>query len=221
MVETSNNFIAGLLVVAIVISLYSFLTIANFGGIRVTGGASTGTGSANVTISSSTDIILLRSKADFDSGYTSGAALTLTTQQQNTNTFDSGSEGNGTNYSGCDGTEAACAFPFVVKNEGNINVSINISSASEAATWVGAGASSYFKGKSNQSGSCGLNFTGGGGFGDASAWQSLNITQRVVCSNLSSADTIDEIRVHFNLTIPTTATTGAHGVVVTVGALAG
>lgn len=226
MTQVSNNLIAGLIVVAIVISGFGFLTSVNLGNISFTGGATTGTGSANVTIGSSTDIELLRNAADFGSGALAGADRALTTQQDNyqtgsANDFDDGTEGNGTVYGSCDDTETNCAYPFVVRNSGNVNISLNISAVSEATSWIGTNAQAYVKGASNESGNaCGLNFTNNAvGFGEG-PWISLNATEGVICSHMKFSDSgADEVRVHFSLTVPSDAS-GSKSVLVTLGALA-
>ena len=99
----SNNLIAGLLVVAIVISGYSVLAIANFAGpITLTGGLTSQQGYANLTISGQVDIKILRGRnvTDFGSGTLGGAWRVIDTQADNYQ-FDDGSEGNGTVYGTC------------------------------------------------------------------------------------------------------------------------
>jgi len=221
MAKISNNLIASLLIVAILVSGFGLVTIINMGVISLTGMA-TGTGTANVTITGVVAIEMVRNLADFDSGTLDGARRILTTQQDNygTSTFDSGSEGNGSNYAGCDGTETNCAFPFVVRNTGNVNASINVSSASEATTWIGGtNAGAYVKGSNNETAACGLNFTQAGNLLEG-LWGNLNVSERVICNQMDYRDTPnqDEIRLHFNISIPDDAV-GTKGVVVTVGAI--
>ncbi|MCX6818166.1 MAG: hypothetical protein NTU57_04905 [Candidatus Aenigmarchaeota archaeon] len=221
MAKITNNMIAVLLVAAIALSGFSLMAVSNWRGVSITGGASTGTGTANVTIGSSTDIVLLRSVVDFDSGSLGGATRYLTTNSDNYDTFDDGGEGNGTTgttvvYGTCVGTEATCAFPVVVQNAGNINVSVNITASAVATSWIGTGAAATFKGKNNESSACGQNF---GAIGEGS-WTTLGTSETLVCNNLSFSDAgSDEIRIHFNLTVPTDAT-GYKTVTLTVGSIA-
>ena len=222
MAKITNNMIAVLLVIAIVVSGFSFLTISNIGKVKIktTGGASTGTGTANVTIGSSTDIILLRSVTNFGSGALGGAIRVLTTQQDNWDTFRDGTEGNGTAagevWGTCDGSDSLCAFPFVVQNAGNVNVSINLSAAQAATDWIGTGGLANFKGKNNETAACGINF---GAIGEGS-WTALTTAETVVCNSLDFSNSgSDEIRVHFNITAPSDAI-GSKGVMITVGAVA-
>ncbi len=59
---------------------------------------------------------------------------TIATTTVNYGTFDDGSEGNGTDQTGCSNTEATCAYPLVVRNIGNVNVSLNITASKTAAS---------------------------------------------------------------------------------------
>ncbi len=222
----SNGIIAVLLLVAIAISGFGLLTVINLGQIKVTGGA-TGTGSANVTITGAVGIEMVRNYTDFGDSSLDAAQRIITTQDDNYGTFDDGTEGNesASSYGACTGSydEANCAFPFVVRNTGNVNASINVSADKEAGDvadpWIVQGAGAYIKGKNNESAACGMNFTGMAGFGEGS-WMSLNETERLICTSLDYRDTPDqdEIRIHFNLTIPSD-TIGSKGVIVTVGAI--
>jgi len=220
MVKMSNNLIAALLVVAIAISGFGLMTVITLTrGPQVTGQA-TGTGSANVTITGTVAIEMIRNISNFDSGALDGARRILTTQQDNYGTFDDGTEGNNSNYGTCDDQEANCTYPFVIRNTGNVNASINVSSASEATTWIGGNSpAAYVKGSNNETAACGLNFTQAGNLGE-SLWGDLNVSERVICNQMDYRDTPnqDEIRLHFNLSIPDDAI-GTKGVVVTIGAI--
>ncbi len=218
----SNKLIISLLILSLALSALGLITTINMRGITLTGGATSGAGSANVSITGAVGIELVRNYTDFDSGALDAQLRRIGTQDDNYGTFDSGSEGNGSNYAGCDGTEANCAFPFVVRNTGNVNASINISASAEASTWIGGnGAAAYFKGKNNESAACGMNFTGMAGFGEGS-WTYLNATgtERAVCTSMDFRDTPDqdEIRIHLNLTIPSDAQVRSTGTVITIGA---
>ena len=218
MANVSNSLIAALLIMTIVISTFGLLFIGNFGGISITGQA-TGTGAANVTITGAVAIELLKNFTHFNTSALDGAARIISTQADNYGTFEDGSEGNGTNVGTCVGTEATCAFPFVVRNIGNVNASINISAASQASTWIGAGAAAQVKGKNNETNACGASFSGLAGFGEGS-WANLNTTETVLCTDLDFRDSPnqDELRMHFQLTLPSDAV-GGKQVVVTVGAI--
>ncbi|MCK4335525.1 MAG: hypothetical protein KAW40_02250, partial [Candidatus Aenigmarchaeota archaeon] len=114
MAEISNNLLAGLLVVAIVISASSVFIISNIGPITVTGRALE-FGTANVTISGLAAIEMIRNVTTFGTSAIGGQGRTIHTQQENNwtggGTFNNGSEGNGTDYGA--GTHV---YPFVVEN---------------------------------------------------------------------------------------------------------
>ncbi len=217
MVEVSNNLLAGLLLVAIVISGSGFLIIAGMGPVVITGRATELYGTANVTIGTYAAIKMLRNVTDFGSSALGGADVTIHTQQQNLGTgyaFNNGSEGNGTNY----GT-GTYAYPFVVKNIGNRNVSINLSAdkeAGDADPWIHAAAAALFKGKNNNTlGGCDADWQGA--FAEGS-WTNLNESQTIVCTDLYPNESRDEIRMHFRLQIPSAAA-GPKGTVITIGAV--
>jgi hypothetical protein len=220
MAEISNNLLAGLLVVAIVISASSVFLISSIVvPIRITGRALE-YGTANVTITGMVAIEMQRNVTDFDSSVLGGADREIHTQAiDNYGSFDDGSEGNGTDYGGCVNSEATCAWPFIVYNIGNQNVSINVSAASNASVWIGGNpdfAAAYYKGKNNESNACGINITG---FSET-GWYVLNETEFEVCNELEFDDNLDSLRIHFNLTIPSDTNPEAKGVIVTLGAIA-
>lgn len=220
MAEISNNLIAGLLIVAIVISGLGMLAFVNIPPITLTG-AATETGYANLSISGLVSITMVRNASDFGNGTLAGADQLIHTQQDNApTTFDDGSEGNDTHYGSCasPSDEDNCVYPFVVENSGNVNVSINLSADNEASTWIKSGAAAQFKGKNNVSDACGASF--GPGFGEGS-WTDLNTTETVACSDLrfeESPTRYDQIRIHFRLGVPSD-TTGSRTSTITIGAV--
>jgi hypothetical protein len=222
MTQVSNNLIAGLLVVAIVISGFGLLTVANMGRqVAITGGATTGVGAANVSITGAVSIELIpgRTAIDFDAGTLDGVARTIATTTVNYGTFDDGSEGNGTDQTGCSNTEATCAYPLVVRNIGNVNVSLNITASKTAASFIGgaSGQLQEFLGKENESATCGKDWTGGGGFGEGT-YTTLTTSETVVCTSMDFIPAANEIRLHLRLTIPADAV-GTKAETITLGAI--
>lgn len=218
MAEISNNLLAGLLIVAIVISASSVFIIGNLGTIRVTGQA-VGYGTANVTITGQLSIRMLRNVTNFGSSTLGGVERIIHTQDaDNWNTFYNGSEGNGTDYGS--GTHV---YPFVVENYGNVNASINISAANKEAgdadPWISQGAGAYFKGKNNETYACGADWSGE--FGEGS-WTELNESETSVCTDLDYEQIPtkhNSIRIHFRLLIPGDTDPEAKGEVIDIGAL--
>ena len=135
MVEVSNNLIAGLLLIAIVISGLSVVTISNLITVPITGFAGQGTGTANVSITGEINIEMVRNYTDFGGSQLGGADQIIDTQADNYDAFDDGTEGNGSTSSqgSCATTydEDNCAFPFVVRNIGNQNITIIVSKNKE------------------------------------------------------------------------------------------
>ena len=219
MVEISNNLIAGLLLVAIVISGYSVLTAMQWEEVKITGFTAQGGGTANVTIGGVVDIVMIRNLTDFDSSNLGGSDQQIETTASNGDnplTFDDGTEGNSTNAGTCDNTEGNCAFPFVVQNNGNVNVSININATQEAWNWIATGARAYVLGKSNESGA--TNYTGSAGFGEGS-WIDLNVTSTAfVVDNLGPLDPRDSARIHIRLWLRSDTPATSYGEYLTVGA---
>ena len=221
MAEVSNNLIAGLLIVAIVISGIGLLNIA--GVYRVTGGAITDVGQANISITGQVAIELhpLRQAVDFDTGTLDGARRWLTSRSDNYGTFDDGGFGNGTVWGTCDGTEAACTFPLVVLNTGNINCTINVTLEKNGTEFIGGtGPEIWVMGEENESAACGDDFTIGGGSLEWGPWVNMTVTkENDFCTQFDFDPSRNEIRFHFNLSVPSDAV-GTKGQIVTLGATA-
>lgn len=228
MAEISNNLIASLLIIAIIVSVFGVINLSRMEPATITGKALE-YGTANVSITGAVAIEMLRNVTDFGTSTLQGLYRNISSQTDNSFTnnlaFNNGSEGNGTDY----GSGAGFAYPFVVENIGNTNVSINISAAAEASSWIGGANdhAAFYKGANNWSnataGSCGINFTDtSGGFGQDSTWRDLNTTESEVCASLSFKDDTsiheDTLRIHFEIHIPSDAV-GTKGTVITIGAL--
>ncbi len=109
-----------------------------------------------------------------------------------------------------------------LRNEGNINLTLNLSVGKSAANFIG-GTSPVYQWNVSQveAGSC-VNSTGGTyipetGF-NLSRFYATSTTTIRVCGNFTYVDASDELRIDFNLTIPEDATTGAKGDVITATA---
>ncbi len=236
MAEISNNLIAGLLIVAILISIVGVVnTLTLVPVIRYTGAATTGTGKANVTIQSQVSITLLRNETLFGSGYTNtNTILYIATNQTNpwgdrapggagSGYFNNGSEGNGTNYG--QGTERA--YPFVVENDGNDDTTcIKIYAAQTPAQWIGGSDQTpvfQFAGKNNES-AWGSTDCAGTGFVPACTgtltekWTDVptSASPATVCTALNSSQCTDELRIHFRIGLPSDTPEGGKQTTVTI-----
>lgn len=212
--EVSNKFLVFLLLVAIVISLGgTFISLSRLNSLvmpTITGAVS-GTGKTNYTISS-TASIAVRGTINFGSGFTNGTAALLqgnasTRKANSTGTWDW--SGRGLQY-------------ILVVNDGNKNVSINISSNSTAALFIG-GTSPAFKvaivGEENKTG--GANNNGramGACFANSSQFGGAQIERRsfttvsntvnvTLCDNLSYFDSWDAINVSAQIVVYNNAPT--------------
>ncbi len=207
MKEISNNLLAALLIAAIVISGFGLLTLSSYltGGKFELTGAATGTGKVNLSITEAVEIVLLRNESLFGSGYTNAAVdglLTIATNQSGNKgtggatSFYNGSEGNGTEYG--TGTHV---YPFVAKVEGNDeSTCLRVLAASAAASFIGGVAQTptfKFGGKNNETSSC---------YGTlATAWTDVGTSYTTICDTTNHTDTNDEVRIHWQLGIPTDA----------------
>ncbi len=220
MAEISNNLIAGLLIVAILISIVGLantLTLMQY-PVKYTGAATTGTGKANVTIESALSIRLLRNESWFGSGYPNsqgGGILEIWSNNTapnwdgtaGTGSFNNGSEGNGTDYN--TGTHV---YPFVVENNGNDpNTCIRVYADKTAQQFIGGAAQTpefRFAGKNNESAWGSTNTGCSGSYPDActsglvQTWTDMGTSSTTVCTTLNSSQCSDEIRIHFLLGIP-------------------
>lgn len=109
-----------------------------------------------------------------------------------------------------------------LRNEGNINVTLNLSVGKSAANFIGGSSPIYQWNVSDvEVGSC-VNSTGGSytpesGFNLSRHIPTSAVTIRI-CGNFTYVSGADDIRIDFNLTVPEDATTGAKGDVITATA---
>ncbi len=191
MVEMSNNILAGLLLVAVVLSAIGLLSLLSVPIMQLTGAATTGTGLANVTVQSSYSVKMVRNISNFGSGtIIEGSIRHLYSNSTNAGGFYNGSEGNGTDY----GT-GTYAYPFVVENDGNDDTTCIKVSGTAAGTFIG-GTNSVFEAaaKENETGSCST--------GLVTAWTTVSAGVQTLCSELQMDLNNDELRIHWHIGIP-------------------
>jgi hypothetical protein len=208
MVEMSNNILAGLLLVAVVLSAFSLLSIMTIPTQLLTGAATTGTGLANVTIQSSYSIKMVRNISNFGSGtIINGQLRHLYSNSTNDGGFYNGSEGNGTDY----GT-GTYAYPFVVENDGNDDTTCVQVSGTAASSFIG-GNSPVFEAAAaeNETGSCAA--------GLVSAWTTVDGTADTMCQQLQMELGNDELRLHWHIGVPDDSAEGEKTNTITITAL--
>jgi|GEM_PF-2389818 len=238
MAEISNNLLAALLIVAVVISIVGLVNIFTLAPvIRYTGVA---TGKANVSIESQLSIKLLRNETLFGSGSpnlaATGTAVAIWSNRtsiqvdgdasSDIGAFNNGSQGNGTDYN-----TGTYVYPFVVENDGNDpDTCIRISAAQAAASFIGGVAQTphfYWAAMANES-TWGSTQSGapstltanpciGTGTALVDEWTEMTTSSATVCDPLNATDWTDELRIHFRLEIPTDASGGKQTTVTVSG----
>jgi hypothetical protein len=164
----------------------------------ISGAAGSGTGLVNVTVGTLLSVIMRDSAVEFGTGYVT-SPQTYAMLDSNSTTLN-----NWTNTStGAGGWPVSTDF-IVIENNGNSNVAINISAASNASSFIGGSSSGgpseeYFS-FDNESNSC----TGS----LQTNYTTLTTAQSNACTVLAFADDNDAINVYFRLKIPSDAATG-------------
>ena len=98
-----------------------------------------------------------------------------------------------------------------VQNDGNINLTVNLSAGNYNATFIGGNEPVYkWKVSNNESDSCAAGTIGVSGFTNVP-----NAAQSRACTNLSSIDTRDSLNVDIELHVPEDATAEAKGSIIT------
>lgn len=210
--DISNKSLAFILVVAIVISLGG--TIVSLNKLNQFGftGAATGTGSgtANLTVNSSVIITFLTSKVDFGTGNTNdtGAGIENCTIDTNgTNPRNDGSTIGSWGTQSCIGFNSNVA-PFVIRNDGNLNVNLTLQSSASPSAFIG-GTFPAFQWALNTTNAC------PGGNLNPVAWQDVNTSAQNVCTNYSYVDGSDLLTLNIRVNIPQDAVPGTHAATIT------
>ena len=223
MKQISNEALLSLLVISIVVSVVGTVSNLNkinsltpgFGGTYpgVTGLASTGTGSVNLTIPSTASITLIDSTIDFGTCSPNG------TIGANLSSNDSSASWGWPGACTVNGSEPTDVDYFTLQNDGNDDVNVSIQSNITIANLIGGTGSRLFYGVQNHSSAPGCNNATditGQAFGndDGANAQGFpnNFTEitaasseYIVCSNLTSTDTTDSIDVYLKVDIPADA----------------
>jgi hypothetical protein len=110
--------------------------------------------------------------------------------------------------------------PLTLENIGNVNVTLNLSVGKTAATFIGGSNPSYKWNVSNSEASSCVNSSGGVTQNHTlGVYYNPNTTTAMWCQVFGFADAADTIRIHFNLTVPADAFTGALGDIITATAV--
>lgn len=191
MAEISNNFLAVLLVIAIMIAIVGAWTSIDKVE-RLAGLTGFGTqGYVNLTIANMTNLNVTATSCDFGTGAVN-AASTYAILASNGTVLNWNSTGTSTNMS--------------IKNDGNQNVSVNVTSDKTLAQFLGGGSWTEYRmfGGVKEPGAC---INGTIIFATCgTAWPcwpgtNMSTTSTLLCNNLSAAESTDEMYVGCYLVI--------------------
>jgi hypothetical protein len=203
MVEVSNNVLAGLFLIALVVTVIGVASIYTYSP-NLTGAATTGTGQANVTITGQVSLTMLQDITNFGDGTpASGTALNISTEEENTNGFNNGSYSNGTDF-GTNAENEGFANAMVIENDANQNIQVTITSNASATDFPGGTSQTplfMYKVLQNESSSC-------TSLQDVGNWTNTDTSPTTICSSMDEQPSSDTVQVHFLLQIPDDAIGG-------------
>ncbi len=190
--EISHKILGVLLIVAIVVSVGgAFWNIDRIGKIAlITGKGSSGF--VNLTVNTLTSINITATDCDFGSGYINVGSTSALLE----------SNGTVTNWSG-----AGTVYSLVVRNDGNKNITVNVSSGKTLSDFYGGncsggGCTYQFWSADNESGSCVSGLV-------AYPGANMDTTNITACSEMDNLDGTDELLVHCRLALYQSIPVGA------------
>lgn len=194
-----NNFILILLFVA-VFSVFIAVLISIFNWpLKISGFVTTtSTGEVNLTVETLAVINFTTNVINYGSGRVNSGA---TSAQLTTFSTNNVSGGNWT---------LQTAGGLRLQNIGNVNVSLNLTSSKNAASFIGGGTPGFQWNITNVEASSCLNTTGTGDTGlNLNVFYNVNTTTTNFCPRFNYIDVSDTIRIDFNITVPPDSQTGA------------
>ncbi|HLC87025.1 MAG TPA: hypothetical protein VJH65_01980 [Candidatus Nanoarchaeia archaeon] len=171
-------------------------------------GLATDSGTANLTIESTVNVNFTTDNIDWGSG------VVVTGQTFAVLDTKTGSVKNG-NW-----TDNSAGL--VLENIGNVNVSLDILAGKTNATFIGGTNPDYeWRFENSEAGSC-LNSSGGTYAVPNDTFYDVNTTSggTRVCGIFGFLNSADQLTIHFNVTVPYNAPTGAKGDIITATATA-
>lgn len=171
-------------------------------------GYATSTGEANLTVESAVIINFTTSQINWGSGRVNSGQSYATL-----NTFPTNNVTNG-NWT------LQNSGGLRIENIGNVNVTLNLSGTKTAAQMIGGTSPTYrWNVSMPELGSC-TNATGGSAALQLNTFNVVNTSTALYCPYFQFLDSMDVIRIDFNLTIPSDSFTGALGDTITAIAFA-
>lgn len=207
-----NKFDTGIIIILVIIALTLFFL--NLNGItlnynQITGRVTdTAWGSANVTISSITQINVSttgttnNTNISFGTGYVLSGWDYCTMSSQSLTLFESG---------GCSAGLNSPGVNFTLQNVGNTNLTVNISCNKDAAAFLGGTnpTFNYAVDNGTESGCKGM-------ISGPTNWFAFNsTTPTIICTNLSHVTSEDTMQVAVNISIPANSKTGSLEAIIT------
>ncbi len=196
----TNNILAVLALLCVGVALINLgVTINKIGDFKTLTGFATDTGTANLTIASAASVSFITDNIDWGYGKVDEAPASAWMD----------SEGNVV-----DGNWTAVAQGLTIRNDGNINVTLNLSASNDADGFIGGTSPSYnWKVSNNESDACQLTI-------NISTDTSAGTTHQVACDNFGYVDVADALDIDVNVTVPEDASSGAKGSIITATATA-
>ncbi len=191
--EISNKTLAVIVVAAIVVTLGSTALILRMGAPMITGMVIEQAGTATFNITSVTSIAIPENTIDFGAGAVDAGVASATID----------SDGNTLNWTGTvpDGA-------FVIENDGNVDIDINVNSTVDADGFIGGTAdvnSFMWKVDKTEGGEVSACVSS-----DIDAYTEVVTTGGALfCGNLSSIDAADLVAMDLQLVIPSDAVPGS------------
>lgn len=200
--EVIVTFFAAFLLVTSLISV-GFFYISAKELIHSISGYATSTGEVNLTVESDATATFTTSQINWGSGRVNSGQSSA-----GLNTFETNNVTNG-NWT------LQNSGGLRIQNNGNVNLTLNLSGGKTAAQMIGGTGPSYRWNISNvESGSC-RNSTGGTSNLPLNNFYDVNTTTALFCSFFHFDNAQDSLRIDFNLTIPSDSLTGSLGDTIT------
>jgi len=183
-------------------SVNLIITINKIGDIKTLTGYAFDTATANLTITENIQINFTTDNINWGSGYVTGTNTSATL-----NTLGIM---NGTGWT-------PVSAGLILENIGNVNVTLNLSSSANAATFIGGDTITPLfqwdvSEATGNTGACspGVNI---------SVWTSVTTTPQIACTNFGATGTMDELEIDLQVVIPDNAE-GTKGATITATASA-
>jgi len=194
-----SKFILILLVVAIVSFIFSLVSlIIHYNEFFEFTGFATDTGIANVTIIARASISFPTESVSWGSGAVDSGKISALLDTYTGNVTD--------------GNWTAVSQALVLQNDGNSNVSVTLTSSKTASQFIGGSTitpSFKLMVSDNETNSCGPSFN------EMSSYTIMLGSAQDACLNLSSYNIFDTIKIDVQLRVPSDASPGIKGAVIT------